>query len=253
MTQYKTILIDDEPLARLGLRNLLEKINDKNIHVIAEASNGLEALEVIQENAPDLLFLDIQMPGLNGFELLQQLSRIPLVIFTTAYDHFALKAFETHAIDYLLKPIKPEHLQRALSKLESFRDTLNGLGFISNPKERPENDFKQYLRQFAVKCGTKWEIVPEEEVISFYSKEKFSYIKTAMGEKIIDQSLQNLEKKLDPEKFIRVHRSMIISLKQVRNYQSLGSSRLKIMLKDGTIVKSSRSFSREFKQCFDTD
>lgn len=248
MSKYRALIIDDEPLARLGLKRLLTKINPKDMEVIGEASNGLEALDLIETRRPNLLFLDIQMPGFNGFEMLQQLSQVPLVIFTTAYDQFALKAFETQALDYLLKPIKPDHLQRALNKLESLQNIVTGLQSVCYPNFAPEGASKPYLRNFAIKCGTKWEIIPEEEVLLFFSKEKFCYLKSKGMERIINQSLQDLEKKLDPEKFIRVHRSVILSLKQVRHYKSLGSARLEITLNDGTKVKSSRSFSGKFKK-----
>ncbi len=253
MAKYKAMIIDDEPLARVGLKRLLSKIKNNEIEVVAEASNGLEALGIIERSHPDLLFLDIQMPGLNGFELLQQLNKVPLVIFTTAYDQFALKAFETHALDYLLKPVKPDHLQRALNKLESLQKIVSGLGSVCYPNSSPEFSLKQYLRNFAVKCGTKWEIIPEEEVLLFFSKEKFCYLKSKGMERIINQSLQDLEKKLDPEKFIRIHRSVILSLKEVRNYKSLGSSRLEITLSDGSKVISSRSFSGKLKKKINTE
>ena len=186
MAKYRAMIIDDEPLARLGLKRLLTKIKNKDIEVIAEASNGLEALEIIERIHPDLLFLDIQMPGLNGFEMLQQLNQVPLVIFTTAYDQFALKAFETHALDYLLKPVKPEHLQRALDKLEYLQKIVTGLRSVCYPNSSPEFSSKHYLRNFAVKCGTKWEVIPEDEVLLFFSKEKFCYIKSKGADKIID-------------------------------------------------------------------
>ena len=253
MAKYRAMIIDDEPLARLGLKRLLTKIKNKDIEVIAEASNGLEALDIIEKSHPDLLFLDIQMPGLNGFEMLQQLNPVPLVIFTTAYDQFALKAFETHALDYLLKPIKPDDLQRALNKIESLEKIVTGRQSFCYPNSSPESSLKHYLRNFAVKCGTKWEIIPEDGVILFFSKEKFSYLKSKRGDRIINHSLQDLKKKLDPEKFIRVHRSVILSLKQVRNYKSLGSSRLEITLSDDTKVLSSRSFSGKLKKNFNTE
>ena len=253
MVKYKAIIIDDEPLARIGLKSLLQKhIHPETIEIIGEASNGLEALDIIEKNKPDLLFLDIQMPGLNGFEMLQQLNYTPLVIFTTAYDQFALKAFETHALDYLLKPVKPDHLQRAVKKLESLQQILKNLTPLYFPASPRTSASSPYLRRFAIKTGIKREIIPEEDVILFFSKDKFCYLKSGGMDRIINLSLQDLEKKLDPENFIRVHRSAIISLKQVKQYKSLGSARLEITLNEGTKVIVSRSFSGDLKKRLQT-
>ncbi len=245
-SKLRTLIVDDEPLARVGLKHLVRDL--KCIEIIAEAANGFEALELIDSLKPDLLFLDIQMPGINGFEVLQQISHLPLVIFTTAYDQYALKAFETLAIDYLLKPIRLERLQMAIEKVNSIDRRLSKLEPILNPIRHPELSSVSYLRRFVSKQGTKWHITEEDKVILFYAEEKHSYLRTEKANYIINYTLQNLEGKLDPNKFLRVHRSAIVALKQVQKIKSMGSGRLQVILSDGSTQDVSRSYSQELKK-----
>ncbi|VAX28904.1 hypothetical protein MNBD_NITROSPIRAE01-1624 [hydrothermal vent metagenome] len=245
-SKLRTLIVDDEPLARVGLKHLVRDI--KRIEVIAEAANGFEALELIDRLKPDLLFLDIQMPGINGFEVLQQISHLPLVIFTTAYDQYALKAFETLAIDYLLKPIRLERLKIAIEKVDSLDRRLTNFGAILNPTKHQELSSVSYLRRFVSKQGAKWHIIEEDMVILFYAEEKHSFLRTKNANYIVDYTLQNLEGKLDPGKFLRVHRSALVALKQVQKIKSVGSGRLELILSDGSIQDVSRSYSQEVKK-----
>ncbi|MFQ5587964.1 MAG: LytR/AlgR family response regulator transcription factor [Nitrospiria bacterium] len=248
-TKIRTIIVDDEPLARVGLNLLLKKI--PQVEVIAEAANGFEALELVDQLKPELLLLDIQMPGINGFEVLQQMNHIPLVIFTTAYDQYALRAFDTLAIDYLLKPIRLERLEQAISKFDSLEQALSNLGPILKPAEHHANhsgnNSVSYLRRFVSRQGTKWHIAEEDEVYLFYSEEGYSFMKTVKGNYILKDTLQGLEGKLDPKKFIRVHRSAIASLSQIEKVKSLGSGRLELLMKDGSTQEVSRSYSQNVK------
>ncbi len=242
------MIVDDEPLARVGLNLLLKKI--PQVEVIAEAANGFEALELVDKLKPDLLLLDIQMPGVNGFEVLQQIVHIPLVIFTTAYDQYALKAFETLAIDYLLKPIRLERLEKAISKFDSIDKALSNLGPILKPSEHDASHPVSYLRRFVSRQGTKWYIVEEDKVHSFYSEEGYSFMKTEKGNYILNDTLQGLEGKIDGKKFIRVHRSAIVSFNYIESVKSLGSGRLELRMKDGSVQDVSRSYSQKVKtQC----
>ena len=241
----RTIIVDDEPLARVGLNHLLKNISQ--VEVIAEAANGFEALELVDRLKPGLLLLDIQMPGINGFEVLQQISHIPIVIFTTAYDQYALRAFDTLAIDYLLKPIRLERLQRAISKLDSLERMTRRLGPILNPAEHREKHPVSYLRRFVSRQGVKWHIINEEDICLFFSEDGYSYIKTEKKNFIINDTLQSLEGKLDPDKFIRVHRSAIIAFKEIQRIKSLGSGRLELLMRDGSSQDVSRSYSQKVK------
>ncbi|MFQ5543747.1 MAG: LytR/AlgR family response regulator transcription factor [Nitrospiria bacterium] len=241
----RTIIVDDEPLARVGLNHLLKNI--RQVEVIAEAANGFEALELVDRLKPGLLFLDIQMPGINGFEVLQQISHIPIVIFTTAYDQYALKAFDTLAIDYLLKPIRLERLQRAVSKLGSLDRMTTSLGPILSPAAHREKHPVSYLRRFVSRQGVKWHLVNEEDICLFFSEDGYSYIKTENRRFIINDTLQSLEGKLDPDKFIRVHRSAIVAFKEIQRIKSLGSGRLELLMRDGSSQDVSRSYSQKVK------
>lgn len=241
MKKLRAILIDDEPLACLRLEQLLAGID--RVEIISRALNGLEALEQIRTLAPDLIFLDIQMPGLNGFEVLQHLRQVPLVIFTTAYDQYALQAFETLAVDYLLKPIRPEQLQKAVEKIDRMDRVLAG---ASTEKAAAA----QYLTRFVLKAGTRYTIVSQEEVVLFYAKDKYTYLRSGGRDRIIDLTLQELERKIDPALFLRCHRSFIIAAGRVARLESLGSRRRRIIMTDGTEVVSSRSYADGLKQAF---
>lgn len=246
---YKALIIEDEFHSRKRLASLLKQI--PGMEILAEAENGFQGLELFDEHKPDLIFLDIEMPGMNGFEFLQQLEQVPMIIFTTAYDHFALQAFDTLAIDYLLKPISLEQIQKAMDKVKSLGGLIQKLHPILSPAHHQGHPLAQYLRRFSTKCGNRWSLVQEDEVIRFYSTESFSYMVCGdKVERIISYSLQDLERKIDPEKFLRVHRSSIVSIRQVKDIKSLGSSRFKIILKDATVIDSSRSYCESIRRVF---
>jgi len=245
-SKLRAIIVDDEPLARVGLSHLLKNI--PRVEIIAEAANGFEALELVDGLKPDLLFLDIQMPGLNGFEVLQHIAHVPLIIFTTAYDQYALKAFETLALDYLLKPVRLERLKTAIEKVNALDERISKLDPLLNPARHPKQTGASYLRRFVSRQGTKWHVIEEDHVILFYAEEKHSFLKTQKGNYIINYTLQNLETKLDPGKFLRVHRSAIVALKQVQKIKSLGSGRLELILSDGTTQDVSRTYSQDARK-----
>lgn len=248
MLKYKAILVDDEELARNRLKKLLMEMD--SIELIAEADNPFICLELIERLKPDLLFLDIQMPGLNGFELIQQIpsNSLPMIIFTTAYDQYALKAFDSLAIDYLLKPIKPAHLEKAISKLESLKSTFQKTLEKISSKNAGANPFKNFTKRFVLKYGNKWSIIEEKEVVMFFAKDKFCYLRSGGKDSIINFTLQELDNKLDPSVFVRVHRSYIVSIQHVLSFKSIGSGRLEISLKDGSKVQSSRYYSQNIKR-----
>ncbi len=245
-SKLRTLIVDDEPLARVGLSHLLRDI--ERIEIIAEAANGFEALELIDRLKPDLLFLDIQMPGINGFEVLQQICHLPLVIFTTAYDQYALKAFETLAIDYLLKPIRLERLVGAIEKVDSLDRRFSNLDPLLNPSGHSGGSSASYLRRFVSKQGIKWHIIEEAQVILFHTEEKHCFLRTEKSSYIVNYTLQNLEVKLDPNKFLRVHRSAVVALNQIQKIKSLGSGRLELVLSNGAIQDVSRSYSQEIRK-----
>jgi two-component system, LytTR family, response regulator len=226
--KLKTIIIEDENLARERLKLLLQKHEDI-IEIIAEAANGQEGLEMITEYKPDLIFLDIQMPGLTGFEMLQQLDEIPLVIFTTAYDEYALQAFETNTIDYLLKPIAPERLEKAIHKLQqmgSNQSQLNEqmLDFIAKISQ-PKASF------IKVKTGTITKLIKLEKIYYFQAEDKYTFLHTYDKKYILSESLNELEKTLSSQ-FKRIHRAYVINLDFIKKIVNLSQNKSVVVLQD---------------------
>ena len=226
--KFKTVIIEDEILARKRLKLLLKK-HEEMIEIIAEAKNGKEGLEIINTYKPDLIFLDIQMPGLTGFEMLQHLDEIPLVIFTTAYDEYALQAFETNTIDYLLKPIAPERLEKAIQKLQQMGSNelqiddqlLDFISKISQPK----------ISFVKVKTGSIIKLIKFSKICYLNSEEKYTFLHTFDKKYILSDSLNEFEKKL-PAQFKRIHRACIINLDYVKEIVNLSINKSIVVLQD---------------------
>ena len=196
----KAFIVDDEPLAREVVKKHLQKHTD--IVLVGEANDGFEALKLIPEVKPDLLFLDIQMPKINGFELLELLSETPSVIFTTAFDEFALKAFEVNALDYLLKPFSEERFDSAISKKKHAE-------LMNNPKRDIPLQIIHEQNRIVVKDGTEIKIIPIDDVD--YIEAYDDYVKIYQGKKYIlkKQTMNHFEQVLPKDQFIRIHRSYI--------------------------------------------
>ena len=233
----KAIIIDDERLARKELTSLLEK--HKEIEIVAEAANADEALELINEHQPDLLFLDIQMPGKTGFELLELLDSVPKVIFTTAYDEYALKAFEVNALDYLQKPIQPERLEESIAKLKSQEKTSTD---AKPEKKLGLND------QVFVKDGDKCWFVSLGEIRYFESDGNYIKVFFDKNRPMIHKSLNALDEKLDERSFFRASRKHIINLSWLESIEPWFNGGLMVKLKGGDKVEVSRRQSAKFKE-----
>ncbi|HRH34837.1 MAG TPA: response regulator [Catalimonadaceae bacterium] len=235
----RTIIVDDERLARNELRRLLEAF--PHIEIVAEATNGEEAIEKIQEFRPELVFLDIQMPGKNGFEVLEALdqSLAPDVIFTTAYDEYALKAFDFDAIDYLLKPIDEQRLEQALKKLEEDQKVEEPGGI--KPKVFTEND------QVFVKDGNKYWFIRLNEVRLFESIGNYVRIYFENNKPLILRSLNALEERLDPQVFFRANRKHIINLRMIESIEPYFSGGILVKLRGGEKIEVSRRQAVKFK------
>src|SRR5215510_3220133 len=207
--QFKALVIDDEPAARRLMKNLLQE-HQAVVEVVGEASNGREAIAKIEELKPDLIFLDIQMPDLTGFEVLDRLQRKPTVVFTTAYEQYAIKAFETFSIDYLLKPIKEERLAQSIEKLKKFGRfnqsiDVNGLQEIIRQFQAPKK-----ATALPIKTGDRINLIRFENIAFLEAQDKYVCVFTLEGQKYLtDQSLTVLAEKLPPV-FCRIHRSFII-------------------------------------------
>ncbi|MBL8001086.1 MAG: response regulator transcription factor [Flavobacteriales bacterium] len=231
----KALIIDDERLARKELATLLEK--HEQVQVVGEAANADEAEERIAELKPDLLFLDINMPGRNGFELLESLEHAPHVIFVTAYDEHALHAFEVNALDYLVKPIDPERLEAAINKLPQ-----KGEGDV------PQREVLKADDQIFLKDGEKCWFVTLKDVRLFESEGNYVRVRFNDQKPLVLRSLNKLEEKLDPHVFFRANRKHIVNLKWVDNIQPWFSGGLMVKLKTGEEVEVSRRQASRFKE-----
>jgi two-component system LytT family response regulator len=247
-SKYRTLIADDEQPARDRLKKLLAEHADQ-IELIGEAQNGLECREMIDRMKPDLVFLDIQMPGLNGFEVLQQVSHSPIVIFCTAYDEFALQAFETNSIDYIVKPVKAERIQKSIEKLDSLKqnaDKQELLRIIGNYISQAP---KKEITSIPVKLGDRMLFLRIEDVVYFQAEEKYVTIFTKDGKTYLcDFPLKSLEEKLG-ESFIRIHRSLLVNVSRIREISKHFNGCYIVKIDDAaqTKLQSGRGYSEQVK------
>lgn len=240
--KISTIVVEDEEPSRNRLLRLLQPFSD-TIEVIGEAENGIDAVRLITDRGPRLLFLDIQLPGLDGLSVLNKLSYQPAVIFTSAYHKYALEAFQAIAIDYLLKPIDAKMLEKAISKLklvgfkqESIAEKIEYL--FQTTQTGPQN-------RIPLRVGDRIDLVNPDDILFFQSDNKYTKVKTTVKEYIIDTSLQELEQKLNPKKFVRIHRSTIVNMDWISELHKWFGGRLKVCLRDNpeTELIASRSYA----------
>jgi two-component system, LytTR family, response regulator len=243
---WKSMIIEDEQLARQRLKRLLTTYDE--IELIAEAENGLQGLELINQLQPELIFLDIEMPLLNGFELLAQLTtHQPKVVFTTAYDQYAIKAFEEGSIDYLLKPIELDRLDKTIKKL---RQTNLATSSLSIETLLSQIQGKKNTKTLTVKLGERILLIKINDIIHIEAEDKYVFLHTNDGKKhLTDYTLAILEEKL-PEDFIRVHRSHIINTDYIKEIRKGFNGALVFLLNNGVKVTSSRSNSEVLRSRF---
>ena len=248
------LIVDDEPLARVRMRSLLAPYSSE-IEIVGEASSGAEAIEKIGRLLPDVVFLDIQLNDMDAFEALKSLEEdMPLIVFTTAYDNFALRAYEENTVDYLLKPVEPARLEKTVEKLRKRLDQ------VSEESQLPENfswdAFRQimgsannYLQRLQVKIGDRILLVNVDEIIRFQSEEKYTTVYTLSGQHVIDTPLVDLEKKLDPRQFVRIHRAHLVAIDYIAEIRKTDMSRLNVVLrdKDHTQLLVSRNFVKKVR------
>lgn len=227
----KVLIIDDERLARAELRRLLAA--HPEVQVIGEAANAVEGRQLIEELAPDLVFLDIQMPGGSGFDLLASLDDAPPIIFTTAFDQYAIRAFDVSALDYLLKPVEPARLAHALGKLDR-----------GAPKEKlAAPDGKVFIKD-----GERCWFVSMEQIMLFESEGNYTRVYFDQNRPLLLRSLSQLEARLDPEKFLRVSRRQIVNLDFVAKIAPSPAGGMVLTLKDDVKVPMSRRRAAQFRQ-----
>jgi two-component system LytT family response regulator len=234
----RVYLVDDEPLAIERLSRLLKA--HSGITIAGSVTDPAAALEFLSRETVDVLFLDIQMPGMNGFELLSRLPEQPLVIFTTAYDQYALRAFEVNSIDYLLKPVEPEQLARALQKAERLRagakpdwmrhpDFNALLAELSAAVRGPQTN---YPERVASRVGEKVSFIELSAVTHFFARDKLTYAAVGGHHHCVDETITELEGKLDPRRFVRIHRSVLLNLNWVQEANAWFGGGMVVTLKD---------------------
>lgn len=242
----RTILIDDERLAREELKKLLKDYHE--IEIIDEAKNPEEALEKIKLHKPDLIFLDVQMPGMTGFDLLKKLEDIPKVVFVTAYDEFALKAFEVNALDYLLKPVEPARLDETIQKLNSTDDDFHS-AVIAPKLDRSTRPLSIDDKIF-IKDGEKCYFVELGQVRLFESDGNYVKVYFDRFRPLILRSLNSLEERLDPTFFFRANRKYIINLNSITFVENWFNGGLQVELTNGEKIEISRRQAIKFKELF---
>ncbi len=241
----KVILIDDEPLARSIVKEYLKTYEE--IEVVQECNDGFEGVKAIAQHQPDLIFLDIQMPKINGFEMLELVDNAPSVIFTTAFDEYAIKAFETHAIDYLLKPFSKERFDKAIQKWTTQRAQNTG---NTNIKSLLESNIKQpeEHQRVVVKNGSNIKIIPTQDILYIEAYDDYVKIFTKDGYSLKKKTMSHYEKVLDSSEFLRVHRSYIVQLQQITRIEPLEKNSHIALLKTGVKVPLSRTGYARLKE-----
>ncbi len=237
--KIRTIIIDDEQLARSITKGYLSK--HPEIEIIAECSNGFDAIKKINEEKPDLIFLDIQMPKINGFEMLELLENPPAIIFTTAYDQFAIKAFEVSAVDYLLKPFSEERFNKALKKSYTYiQDKFQQDSAIKNIIK--QNDERiEFLERVVIKEGAKISILPVESIKWIEAQDDYVMINSEQGRFLKKKTMKYFENHLDENMFIRIHRSYIINADYIQHLEQKGKESYQLILKNGKELPVSKT------------
>jgi len=249
---FRAIVIDDEPAARRLMQNLLQAHADV-VEVIAEAASGGEAIRKIEEFRPDLIFLDIQMPDLTGFEVIEQVSSKPTIIFTTAYEQYAIKAFETFSIDYLLKPIKEERLKHSIEKLKLLGGINTSINLAGLQEVIKQFQAPPKTTALTIRSGDRIILLRFDNISYFEAEDKYVLVFTTDGQKYLtDQSLSALSGKLPPQ-FYRIQKSYIINKDKVKEMHRHYNGRYLFIMEDkpATRLTSGRTYHDEIKAHFD--
>jgi len=243
---WKALIVDDEELARHLIREMLA--THPEIEIAAECANGIEAVKCVAEHKPDLIFLDVQMPKLTGFDVLELIGTAVPVIFVTAFDQFAMRAFEVHAVDYLLKPVGRDRFEAALTRAKSrVREAMPRAEELSQAARKPQ----QYQERIVVKDGTKVILIPVNRLD--YAEAQDDYVSLAsQGKKHLkQQTIAGLEAGLDPACFVRIHRSYIVNLERVARIEPYGKDSKLAILADNTRLPVSKTGYARLKALLD--
>lgn len=241
----RALIVDDEREARKRLARLLS-VHADQIEVVGEASDGLAAVGAIQKLAPEIVFLDIEMPGLDGFGVLDSLPKDewPIVIFTTAYGHYAIRAFDVHALDYLLKPISQKRLGECLSELDAVRPSAQRIRLDEARRDRRK------LERLMARSGARLLVVNVDHVIAFESEDRLVFARTRDGRFALSITMKELVERLDPDRFCRVHKQAIVQLTHAREVHPLAGGHYMVRMSDGSEIQIGRNYAGDFRSRF---
>lgn len=244
----RALIVDDERLARRGVLLRLRKFKD--IEIVGECSDGLSAVEKILELSPDVVFLDIQMPGMDGFEVLRALPKenLPGVIFLTAYEQHALRAFEVHALDYLLKPVDDERFAAAVNRARQLDDSVSKLRMTQRILQMLGRDSERYASRFVVRTGSRMQIVLAEDIEWIGAAGDYTELHVRGRSHLLRETMNSLVQKLDPMEFLRIHRSRIVRTRCIAELQAIDNREYLLKLIDGSQHRSSRTYAQNLER-----
>jgi two-component system, LytTR family, response regulator len=248
--KIKIVIIDDESLARQLLRQYLSGVS--GIEIAGECENGFDGLKAIQELKPDLVFLDIQMPKIDGFELLEVLDQKPEIIFTTAFDQYAIKAFEMNAVDYLLKPFSKERLLKALEKaIQRIGTPSQGLESLGTPALLKHLDEgKQVLERVITRLGSKINVIPVDKIRYLEAADDYVMIYSELGNHLKEKTMKYFEEHLPAGQFVRIHRSYIANISEIKSLELYSKDNYLAVMKNGQKLKVSSEGYRRLREKF---
>jgi two-component system LytT family response regulator len=239
----RALIVDDEPLARRGVVLRLRKFRD--VEIVGECGDGSTAVERIQQLSPDIVFLDVQMPGMDGFDVLRALPRenLPAVIFLTAYEQHALRAFEVHALDYLLKPVDDVRFAAAVGRAQKFANSALRATMVERVMQMLEKTADRYALRFTVQSGSRIQILQAENVAWVGAAGDYVELHAGRHAYLLRETMASLELRLDPAKFLRIHRSRIVQSSAIVELRSIENREFIVTLSDGSKHRSSRTYS----------
>ena len=248
-----TLIVDDEPLARDRIKRFLR--DEEGIRLIGECKNGSEAIDAINSESPELVFLDIQMPEKNGFDVIKALDakNMPTIIFVTAYDQYALQAFDVHALDYLLKPFNRERIKRALVRAREHIDHKR-MGNIDERLNALIADIrgeKKFLDRLVVKAVGRVFFLKTDEIDWIEAAGNYVKLHVGRDSHMIRETMNGIESKLDPAKFLRIHRSTVVNIDRIKELHPMFSGDYAVILRNGTELALSRNYRERFTELFE--
>jgi two-component system, LytTR family, response regulator len=244
----RALIVDDEPLARSGVAVRLSKFSD--VEIVGECGDGPSAVEKILELSPDIVFLDVQMPGMDGFEVLRALPEkdLPSVIFLTAYERHALRAFDVHALDYVLKPLDDDRFDRAVERARQAKDIDSKIRTSERVLRLLGEDSRKYVSRLAVRTGSRIQLVLVDDIEWIAAAGDYAEVHGCGRHHLLRETMTSLERKLDPAKFLRIHRSRIVRMSCVRELHAIDNREYLIKLSDGSEHRSSRTYADRLEE-----